>query len=419
MGSNISSEINTPFLTVTSDNHGPWVLITVYVFLILSLITIVLKAVMRRRATGLLLNDYFISLAGLLLTAQTIALTIAQKNGLGRHRAALDENAFAAYTKAYYASNILIIATLAAAKVSITSLIIAIQPPGRAVYLCYGIHALVCLWAFASILALTFQCDLPRPWTEESNTCVNQYALQISIGTFNILSDLIIIAVPVYVMFTVKIALKKRWIVSGLFACRIITPTTTLLSLLTLSPLYTTHPPSRDRPWHAVTPSIWTQIATATSIITACIPSLKTFLADIRSGLTGATISEPFELAHSGGRTRVHGTTRTANGSSSGNSLGGGFGGRMGTSSSTTKTMGSSRAWRWRGGEWKMGGDGYPFAYGRGGVGRIGKRGTEESSESVKGLTDGVIVHTVDYRVEFDGGEGLERGREERRSDSG
>ncbi|KAK2781095.1 hypothetical protein FQN53_000786 [Emmonsiellopsis sp. PD_33] len=98
-GGDIPSEINAPFLTVTSDNHGPWVLITAYVFLILSLITIVIKAVMRWRATGLLLNDYFISLAGLLLTAQTIALTIAQKNGLGRHRAALDENAFAAYTK--------------------------------------------------------------------------------------------------------------------------------------------------------------------------------------------------------------------------------------------------------------------------------------------------------------------------------
>lgn len=49
---------------------------------------------------------------------------------------------------------------------------------------------------------------------------------------------------------------------------------------------------ANDRTWHATMPLIWTEIMIHVSIITACIPSLKRFLADVQSGLMGATISE-------------------------------------------------------------------------------------------------------------------------------
>ncbi|PGG95481.1 hypothetical protein AJ79_10033 [Helicocarpus griseus UAMH5409] len=113
-------------------------------------------------------------------------------------------------------------------------------------------------------------------------------------------------------------AIEKRLVVSGLFACRIITPAFAIASLVSMENYYRSSPP--DRPWYAVTPAIWTQIMINTSVVTACIPSLKPILTDFGSGLTGVTISGPFELTHSG-RKQGTGTANVKSTSSSGSGL--------------------------------------------------------------------------------------------------
>ena len=59
-----------------------------------------------------------------------------------------------------------------------------------------------------------------------------------------------------------------------------------------------------DRHYEAVIPSIWTSIALNMSIITACLPSIKHFLADWAAGVLNAAISEPVEQQLSTGRSK-------------------------------------------------------------------------------------------------------------------
>lgn len=120
-----------------------------------------------------------------------------------------------------YTSNILVVVTLAAAKASVTHLIIAINPTRKLLLCCYGILGFVGLWTIASVFALLFQCDMPHPWNSEYNKCVDQFALIAAIHALSIVSDVAIVLVPFVMMLKVQVSSDKRIIVTGLFASRL------------------------------------------------------------------------------------------------------------------------------------------------------------------------------------------------------
>lgn len=140
------------------------------------------------------------------------------------------------------------------------------------------------------------------------------------------------------------------------------------------------------------------------SIITACIPSIKRFLADIQSGLMGVNISEPYELTHSGGK-----ATQLRYGQGTG--LGSKIATRLGMSAGKSQ---SNSAIRSRGEKDQRDVDLEDMRYTRGAnlhPGHVGNnarahsnRNMRETSESVKGLTDDVIMQTIDYKVEYEDG---------------
>jgi hypothetical protein len=113
------------------------------------------------------------------------------------------------------------ILALATAKASVAQLVVTTIPTILLRRLCYASLGFTAAWAVASILALAFQCSLPRPWHTEGNKCVDQFGLNIGIHSLNILSDLFVIFIPFVMMQEVQVSQRKRWIVRGLFASRL------------------------------------------------------------------------------------------------------------------------------------------------------------------------------------------------------
>jgi hypothetical protein len=58
------------------------------------------------------------------------------------------------------------------------------------------------------------------------------------------------------------------------------------------------HRRPRDTTHEIIMPVIWSQGALHTSIITACIPSIKRFFMNSQSGLMGVQITEQYEMTH-------------------------------------------------------------------------------------------------------------------------
>lgn len=124
----------------------------------------------------------------------------------------------------FYAANILFILALAGAKAAVTLLVIAIKPTKNVMLACYGMLAFIGLWAVAGVFALAFQCS-PDHWAlgpSETNTCVDQYALQVAIRSMDIASDIGIVLLPALMMRTVLVSRDKRWMVILLFSLRLV-----------------------------------------------------------------------------------------------------------------------------------------------------------------------------------------------------
>ena len=186
-------------------------------------------------------------------------------------------------------------------------------------------------------------------------------------------------------------------------------PVVTILSLTTSKPYFYTTPP--DKPWYGVTPTIWSQIMLNLSLITACIPSLKRFLADLQSGAMAVNVTEAFEMGVSqmGSSGRAY-----AMGSRSG--LGSKLASKLGVTSQSRSVGIAGDSGEQNDMEDLKYGYGHGSGQGRGHAQRrlssngnpfapagAANRSTVERGESIKGLTENMIQRTVDFKVEYEG----------------
>lgn len=163
------------------------------------------------------------------------------------------------------------------------------------------------------------------------------------------------------------------------------TPVATVVSIVSLSKYYNAR--LADRSFAAITPSIWTSLALSFSIITACIPSIKRFLTDWAAGISRAAVIDTFELQHTTGRSHSENKSYTQ-GTGRNNQLTSKLGlNRSGRSevTSTCRSHGDRED------------SGIPVQ-----TRKWQRSRSDDTGDSVKGLTDGMIMHTMDYTVEYE-----------------
>ncbi|KKZ68502.1 hypothetical protein EMCG_05861 [[Emmonsia] crescens] len=292
--------LSPPFLKVTPTNHGAWVILSSCLVLILSVIVVLVTLISRARVLRkLVLCDMFLSLATIIFFAETICINFACSNGLGRHRSALSDKLFQSFSKFFYASQILDIASLACSKVALTLLIIYIKPLSAVLYACRCLLGVITTWAVVGIIAIAAQCDPPRPWDFGEGRCINQQVLYIGLAVLSIITDIALVVLPFFLVFQVQLPTRKRLTIVSFFCIRILVPLFTIFSITSQNQYFKSTPP--DKTWHAVHPTIWAQATLSISIITACIPSLKRVMADLQTGLMAGRVTEFLELSISGG----------------------------------------------------------------------------------------------------------------------
>lgn len=117
--------------------------------------------------------------------AQAIALSIATKYGYGSHIDTLNDASLARIMKSQYAQHILLIASLACAKISLIMLINSITAASVDYKMSWGLLIIIWIWAAICIIVTALQCRPPHVWDYLSGQCYNLVRLQLLI---NILS---------------------------------------------------------------------------------------------------------------------------------------------------------------------------------------------------------------------------------------
>lgn len=139
------------------------------------------------------------------------------------------------------------------------------------------------------------------------------------------------------------------------------------------------------------------------SIITACIPCIKRFLADMSGGLTVAAISEPLEMTIKQGSSGNPSSGKPFDSSRGGDR--GFFNSLMSRSRHAQQTQEPAPTGRNKSVSDNNTEDPYSKRQDFQPDWATRSRPVIERSESVKGLTQNIIVQTIDYEVNYEGGQ--------------
>ncbi|KAF7561280.1 hypothetical protein G7046_g2890 [Stylonectria norvegica] len=386
----VDSPAAPPFYPLADDQHGALVVVAAIIFLIYAVLGIVAKSLIRLQIASMKLHDVMLLVAGLLYFIQTICVIVACNNGLGQHQSELSSVNFARYSKLIYASRILALCVNGCTKISLCLLIRQINGAGRLNLANLVLGGVTLAWVASGFFALAFECPLPSPWLAVSEKqCPSRGPVYIYNGILNILTDLALCILPVAMMWHVQTTIRRKMVVMALFGTRIIVPIVTIPSLSNAQYLFHEY---SDATWLSVPSTIWFQISLGLSILTACIPSLKGIIDSLLGSTAVAAIRSPYDLRDSG---KKSGLEMTALGGSGSHNPSHNLSGTGGIKLSSKMKSANNTTWSAdREIHAKYGGKGSPAS------------GSGSGSESVRKLTEGVIIVRDEFELHYDEGRG-------------
>ncbi|KAL9014490.1 MAG: hypothetical protein Q9173_000870 [Seirophora scorigena] len=206
-----------PHGLITPGDHGPFVVVTTWVKMCLMVLTLAARLATRRNWSR---DNITITVAAVVSILYSVVVHIAVNHGLGRHRAAIGNRKFYVYSRARYATQVLEIIILCLSKSSLLLVFLRLTPSRPAITALRLFAVSILLWGFAASFALLFQCDRPQTWDLTPSRCHNQDIIYYSNGVVNILSDVVITALPAVLLFKVQISRERKLAVFGIFAVR-------------------------------------------------------------------------------------------------------------------------------------------------------------------------------------------------------
>lgn len=176
--------------------------------------------------------------------------------GLGRNLPTLSSSDVNSLEKTFYASNVLYLIAVILAKISILLFIKRLTPSRSANRVCSAFIAFLGLLGLIAVLVTTFACELPTPWQYESDHCINLEGFTRAIAMFDVLTDVLLVAIPVYLFSRVNYAGSGLWTVIIVFSLRALIIVPQILRFINVPNAFDWGP-SGNASWDAVPFLTW------------------------------------------------------------------------------------------------------------------------------------------------------------------
>ncbi|KAJ6036380.1 hypothetical protein N7540_000659 [Penicillium herquei] len=258
-----------------------------FVFVVLAT-TVVGLRIWARRLCGAILaaDDYAIFLGwGFTISVCIIHLIATFRGELGQHQATypngepiLDDPRFIIYEKCKFALHMLSVLGLGTTKISIILLYRRIFRTPVFQRICLVYLGVVVAWTIAFFFACLFQCTPVTPFVEGfyGNKCTNVLVLYNAVGGSDVALDVFIIILPIQPVLRLKMDLRRRLAVLGMFllgllavACSI----ARLVSFIQCDTVLIAH--YNDETYYTSGVFVWTVIELVMAVVSACLPTLR------------------------------------------------------------------------------------------------------------------------------------------------
>ncbi|KAK8004501.1 hypothetical protein PG990_002310 [Apiospora arundinis] len=312
MGKQLDLHEDAPLYAVTDDNHAAYVVVPSLVFFAYAVIAVIAKNILRFKWTTVKIHDVVLIVSTLLLIAQTACVVLSCDSGLGSHLDSLSKEQIRRFNQLTFAADLLSLLAQASAKISVSLLISVISnqaypwnhrltvhgvEPSRLFDANRVLFGLIAFCTIVGVFGLSLQCGLGAlsdPWSAAS---LGHCSWGGEIWWFNAVSGLVtdlgLCLLPIGLTWKLQTKASVKATVTILFGSRILVPLLALPSIV--QGPHVTEGSGADVTWLAVTPTVWHQVSINMSVLTACIPSLKSFIDSLTGSTSGLRIMLPYE----------------------------------------------------------------------------------------------------------------------------
>ncbi|KAI0870305.1 hypothetical protein GGS24DRAFT_493099 [Hypoxylon argillaceum] len=236
-----------------------------------SAVVIALRLVSRRLLHGRLhldASDWLLFIAWVFFVAVDVALAVGTKYGFGRHMAVVNDfhkvQILAVVSEATYVSAIAFI------KFSALALYCKSFPMRKLQYCVWGFIIFVVGWAMSGAVVAIFQCNsIDNVWQPEAQELCIDFGLRNLIsGIINSVTNILIVAIPIPLVWNLQITKQNKWLVLVPFA---VGGSVCVIGIIRLP--YSISIGTTDATWDVVPSTIVSVVEIAVGMLAVSIPT--------------------------------------------------------------------------------------------------------------------------------------------------
>ncbi|PTU24238.1 hypothetical protein P175DRAFT_0470010 [Aspergillus ochraceoroseus IBT 24754] len=382
-----------PFQVVDNLHHGAWVIITVGLGLVFSLVSFLIRLYVRLALHPPFAYDDFVLLgATIIAVIQASLLFEASSQGFGTSINLLEDDQVNTIQTLIVISDVLYLITLYTTKCCVVGIYLRLTPQKLHNRASWAALILCTLWLIPAILIITINCELERPWRGTGGRCGSLLARWQFIVALDIATELILFSLAVTLLAGLFMPVKRKLTIASAFIFRLPTIIFAIFHIYTLQ--ISNH--SLDPTLAAVQPIIWSQVELHYALIACSVFCLRPFMAAVSTGY-GTAGDSTLESSRDASRHNISNSNSNSN-PKSGTESGPGPGSRTGAiNRSPGSAPGSIKEGRAHGG------------YGLDATNRAARsielvgRGRGASGTGSKASAKMIIRKDVQYSVEYNG----------------
>lgn len=270
----------------------------------LALLFLIQRLYTKIRLTKLFqIDDVFIILAWVFSVAtQGILMAGFASGAVGVHAWEISIEKYGYYSRLILAAPLVYAPCCALSKITLCIFYSRLSP-SRAYLAAVWATVFVCAGAYIGVFfSLIFACKpIAASWNPlllGTAVCVNRGAIYIATAVLGIVTDVMLITIPIPTIWGLQMPTKQKIGVTLIFCIGSMTMVTSIVRLVVLIPALT----AVDQTWVIAEGSVWIVVESNLFIICCCLPTLRRFLRHVAPGFLGENSES--EQKDSSGRNR-------------------------------------------------------------------------------------------------------------------
>ncbi|KAH6606110.1 integral membrane [Trichoderma cornu-damae] len=270
------------------ENHGWKLYITSLVVIGNAGFFVLLRCASRIYLFNFGSDDVVIIISLLFSIVLSVAIQLAIENGYGMHKDDLTVAELTTALRWFFIAQTPYKVTVCLNKVATILLYLRIFVTKKFQIAAYTVMAIIVAWSIGAVGATIFQCiPIEGAWDKRvAAKCINSDMFWVAYAVMNILTDVMVLALPIPPIVTLQLSTRTKLMLCALFTMG---GFVVITSILRAASVRNSIGNKADSTWDFIDRGMWTLIEANAGIIGACLPTLRQPLSRLFPQIFGST----------------------------------------------------------------------------------------------------------------------------------